>query len=100
MQHVRVATYTLTSGTAQEAADLAQAGMLDTFQTHHGFIGYSVLENDDGKLMSVSVWKSHQDAEEAIALAADWVKEHMASRISLEWNAVGDALFNANAFGD
>ena len=36
----------------------------------------------------------------AVALAADWVSENIADRISLEWNGVGDALFNANALGE
>jgi heme-degrading monooxygenase HmoA len=100
MQHVRVATYKLTKGTAQEAAKLAENGMLPTFKQHSGFIGYSVLETDKGELMSISVWQSHQDAEEATALARDWVAENMEGRISLEWNGVADAIFNANALGD
>ena len=100
MQHVRVATYKLTSGTADEAAELAQTGMLPIFQSHHGFIGYSVLHVGEGEVMSISVWKSHQDAEEATDLARDFVAENMANRISLEWSGVGDAMFNANALGD
>jgi heme-degrading monooxygenase HmoA len=99
MQHVRVATYKMTKGTPEEVADLAASGMLETFQQHHGFIGYSVAKTDDAHIMSISVWKSHQDAEEAVALAADWVAENIADRISLEWNGVADALFNANALG-
>ncbi|MEX2267447.1 MAG: hypothetical protein WEA75_02040 [Acidimicrobiia bacterium] len=100
MQHVRVATYKLTSGTPEEASDLAQSGMLPIFQGHGGFIGYSVLKVGDGELMSISVWKSHKDAEEATALAKDFVAEKMAGRISLEWSGVADAIFNANALGD
>jgi heme-degrading monooxygenase HmoA len=99
MQHVRVATYKVTKGTPEEVADLAASGMLSTFQQHAGFIGYSVAKIDDRTIMSISVWQSHQDAEEAVALAADWVAENIADRISLEWNGVADALFNANALG-
>ena len=100
MQHVRVATYKLTKGTPEEAADLAQSGMLPIFKSHGGFIGYSVLKVGDGELMSISVWKSHQDAEEATALARDFVADQMADRISLEWSGVADVIFNANALGD
>ena len=98
MQHVRVATYKITKGTPEELAKIAQSGMLPIFKSHHGFIGYSVLKVDDGEVMSVSVWNSHKDAEEATALAADFVAENLADRISLEWNGVADALFNADAF--
>ena len=99
MQHVRVATYTVTKGSPEEVADLAAGGMLDSFKKHDGFIGYSVSKVDDTHVLSVSVWESHQDAEEAVALAADWVRDNIADRISLEWNGVADVLFNANAFG-
>jgi heme-degrading monooxygenase HmoA len=100
MQHIRLATYAMTKGTPEEVADLAASGMLEAFQRHEGFIGYSVAKIDDGHILSISVWRSHQDAEEAVALAADWVAENIADRISLEWNSVADALFNANALGD
>jgi heme-degrading monooxygenase HmoA len=99
MQHVRVARYKLTKGTPEEVADLAQGGMLDSFKQHAGFIGYCVAKVDDGSIMSISVWQSHKDAEEAVALAADWVAKNIADRITLDWNGVGDALFNANALG-
>ena len=99
MQHVRVATYKVTSGTPEEVAKLAEGGMLASFKKHDGFIGYSVAKVDANHVLSVSVWESHQDAEEAVALAADWVRDNIAERISLEWNGVADVLFNANAFG-
>ncbi len=100
MQHIRVATYKMTRGTPEEVAALAASGMLEKFREHAGFIGYSLAKTDDAHIMSISVWKSHRDAEEAVALAADWVSENIADRISLEWNGVGDALFNANALGE
>ena len=100
MQHVRVATYKVTKGTPEEAAELAQSGMLPIFKGHAGFIGYSILRVGDGELMSLSVWQSHKDAEEATALARDFVADQMADRISLEWSGVGDAIFNANALGE
>ena len=98
MQHVRIASYEITDGSAAEIAKLARDGMLPVFQGHAGFIGYSLLEVADGEIISVSVWQSHQDAEEATGLAAGWVAENLADRIKLEWSGVGDALFNAGAF--
>lgn len=98
MQHVRVAIYKITKGTGQEIADLAQQGMLPIFQGHAGFIGYSLLDIDETEIVSVSVWKSHKDAEEATGLAADWVAENLADRIQLERTSVGDVLFDAGAF--
>jgi heme-degrading monooxygenase HmoA len=98
VQHVRVAGYKMTKGTPEETAALAEQGMLPLFRSHQGFIGYSLLNVNDAEVMSVSVWQSHQDAEEATALAAEWVAENLADRVSLEWSSVGDAMFNAGAF--
>ena len=102
MQHVRIAKYRMTSGTPEEVAEIVQApdGMLEKFQGHSGFIGYSLAKQDDGGLLSISVWESHAVAEEATGLAADWVEHHIASRLTLEWSSVGGALFNANALGN
>jgi heme-degrading monooxygenase HmoA len=99
MQHVRVATYKVTKGTPEELAKIAEEGMLPIFKGHHGFIGYSVGKIDDGEVISISVWTSHKDAEEATDLAKSFVAENMADLISLEVSLVADALFNDNALG-
>ena len=99
MQHVRVATYKVTKGTPEELAKIAQDGMLPIFKGHHGFIGYSVAKIGDGEVMSISVWNSHKDAEEATELAKDFVAENMADLIKLEVSVVADAMFNENALG-
>ena len=100
MKHVRVAVYRLVSGTTQEVSDLAEQGMLPIFREHHGFIGYSLLDVHETEIVSVSVWRSHQDAEEATALAAEWVAQNIADRIELERSIVGDTFFDVGSFGD
>ncbi len=90
--------YRITKGSGQEIADLARQGMLPIFRTHGGFIGYSLLDVNETEIVSVSVWQSHQDAEEATALSADWVRENLADRIELERSSVGDVLFDDGAF--
>ena len=96
-EHVRIATYKMTSGTAQEAADLAKSGMLPVFKGMPGFVRYGVLQLDDGELASISVWETHAEAEAAIAAAADFVAKNMADRIKLDTNHVGDFFFDETA---
>lgn len=96
-EHVRIATYKMTKGTAQEAADLAKSGMLPVFKKMPGFVRYGVLQLDDGELASISVWQTHAEAEAAIAAAADFVKANMADRIKLDTNHVGDFFFDEGA---
>jgi heme-degrading monooxygenase HmoA len=98
MQHVRVAIYKITKGSGQEIADIAERGMLPIFRTHEGFIGYSLLDINETELVSISVWRSHQDAEEATALASDFVRDNLTDRIQLERTSVGDVLFDDGAF--
>jgi hypothetical protein len=56
-----------------------------------------VVETEDGKVVSVSLWDSAGHAEEANNLAASWVRENLAGRVRLEGAHVGDFLFNENA---
>ena len=95
--HVRIATYTLKKGTAEEAAATAKSGMLPIFKGQPGFIRYGVALLDDGKVASVSVWETHDEAEAAVAAAADFVKNNMADIISLESSHVGDFFFDEGA---
>jgi hypothetical protein len=93
MEHVRVGLYSLTKGSYQEAADLAQSGMLPVLQGQEGFIRYGVSEATDGTLISISLWETHDEAEKAQAVIADWVKDNLADRIELQHSYVGDFSF-------
>jgi heme-degrading monooxygenase HmoA len=97
MSHVRIAVYTVTSGTAQEVGDRAQEGMLGVFRTQPGFKAYGLAETQEGKVVSVSLWESGDQAQQANELAASWVKENLADRVQLESAQVGDFLFYETA---
>jgi hypothetical protein len=97
MSHVRVGVYTLTSGTAGEVGDRAREGMLGVFRGRPGFQAYGLAETREGKLVSVSLWDSAEQAEEANELAASWVRENIADRVRLESTQVGDFLFYERA---
>ena len=93
MSHVRIAVYTVTSGTAKEVGDRGQEGMLPVFRGQSGFQAYGLAETREGKLVSVSLWESAEQAQQANELAASWVKENIADRVQLESAQVGDFLF-------
>lgn len=93
MQHVRVATYKINKGSFQEIADTAKTGMLKTFQAKPGFIRYGVADMGDSTCLSISLWKSHADAEAAGPMAASWIRENVGDRIELKSNYVGDLAF-------
>jgi heme-degrading monooxygenase HmoA len=97
MSHVRIAVYTLTGGTAKEVADLAREGMLSVFRTRPGFQSYGLAETREGKVTSVSVWESDEEAQRANELAASWVAENLAGKVRLDSTQVGDFLFYESA---
>ncbi|WP_433295763.1 hypothetical protein ACQPZQ_14130 [Pseudonocardia sp. CA-142604] len=97
MSHVRIGVYALTGGTAEEAGDRAQKGMLSVFRDQPGFKAYGLAETREGKLISVSLWDSGEQAQQANELAATWVSENLADRIRLESTQVGDFMFFESA---
>jgi heme-degrading monooxygenase HmoA len=93
MQHLRVATYKVTKGTFPEIVDSAKEGMLRTFKDQPGFIRYGLADTGEGTCMSISMWETHAQAEAAAPVAATWVREHLADRIELRSNQIGDLAF-------
>ena len=93
MQHLRVATYKINEGSFQEIADTAKTGMLKTFQSKPGFIRYGVADLGDSTCLSISLWKTHADAEASAPVAATWVRENLSDKIELKSNYVGDLAF-------
>ena len=93
MRHVRIATYEISDGTFQEAADSAKAGMLPKFREQPGFIRYGVADMGEKTLVSISLWETREQADAATPVAAAWTAEHMAGRIALKSSMVGDLAF-------
>jgi hypothetical protein len=93
MQTLRVATYKITKGSFQEIADTAKTGMLKTFQDKPGFLRYGMADIGDHSLLSLSLWKTHEEAEASAPVAASWMRDNLADRVELKSNYVGDLAF-------
>jgi hypothetical protein len=93
MGYLRVATYTINKGTFREIADRAQEGMLPTFKRQPGFIRYGLADLGDKSCLSISLWETHDQAEAAVPVAANWVRDNMADRVELRSSHVGDLAF-------
>jgi hypothetical protein len=95
MQHLRVGLYLLTGGTADQVIERVRSkgGMSEVFQQQPGFVAYGIGVTDDGFLVSLSIWDSAAQADAATAVAADWVEEHIADRVELQDDFVGDLAF-------
>ena len=95
MNHVRIAQYDVTHGTAKEVAEAVQGpdGMIEIFSAQPGFRAYTLLEVDPVTIVSVSIWETHDEAEHAVREAAEWVATHLDNRVHRTSNVVGDAMF-------
>ena len=94
MNHLRLALYDMTSGTAEEAAEVAQKGLLPIFKKQPGFVRYEVGKLDSGGIVSFSVWETADEAQAAVDTAASWVAENLATRVSLRESHVGDMFWD------
>ena len=97
MGHLRIGVYALTDGTTKDVADRAREGMLSVFRGQPGFQAYGLAEAENGRMISVSLWDSADQAQKANDVAASWVRENLGDRIRLESAQVGDFLFYETA---
>ena len=94
MRHLRIALYDMTSGTEDEAIEIARGGMIPLYESQPGFVRYEVGKLDDGGVVSFSVWETADEATRAVELARDWVKENLADRIKLREEHTGDLAWD------
>jgi hypothetical protein len=94
MNHFRIALYDMKSGTADEATEIARTGMIPLYKSMPGFVRYEVGKLDSGGIASFSIWETEEEAEAAVAAAAGWVAEHLAHRIELRENHVGELFWD------
>ena len=99
MQHLRVGLYVLSGGTTEEVIERVRStgGMLEVFQAQPGFVAYGVATTEDEFLISISIWESAEQADAATLVAAEWVSEHLADRVELQDDFIGDLAFLAQA---
>jgi hypothetical protein len=92
-QHLHVGSYQITKGTFPEIVDATKEDVLARFKAQPGFIRYGLADTGEGTCLSISLWETHAQAEAAAPVAATWVREHMADRMELRSNQVGDLAF-------
>ncbi len=82
--HASVRQYTLTSGheKVEEAARDVQKDLGPIISQAPGFVAYYVLDAGNNVVVAISVFESRAAEETANKMAADWIRQHMASLAS------------------
>jgi len=94
MRHLRVALYDVTSGTAEQAIEIARKGFRPLLEQQPGFERYEVGTLDNGGIVSFSVWDTADEAQHAIDLADSWVRDNLADRVKLREEHTGDVSWD------
>lgn len=94
MNHVRVALYDVTSGTAEEAVEIARSGVIPLFKAQPGFVRFEVGTLDDGGVVSVSIWETDAHAHAASDAAHDWTAANLADRVRLREEHTGSVAWD------
>jgi hypothetical protein len=94
VRHFRIAIYDITSGTANEALEIARDRVIPLFEQQPGFVRYEVGSLDDGGIVSFSLWETEDEALHAEEVAAEFVKENLADRMKLRDEHTGDLAWD------
>jgi len=71
--------YKTSPGKATELAQRVKQGFVPLVSRAPGFVAYYVVDAGNDVVASVSVFQDQAGAEESNRMAADWVKENIAS---------------------
>jgi len=69
-------------GKVEEAARDVQTGLGPIISKAPGFVAYYVLDAGNNVVVAISIFESRTAEETANSMAADWIKQHIASLAS------------------
>jgi heme-degrading monooxygenase HmoA len=69
--------YRVRQGDAGDLSARVRQGLVPLLEKAPGFLGYYVLDSNDGFVTSVTICDSRADAEAITNIALDWVKRNL-----------------------
>ncbi len=77
--HTAIRQYQVDPGSVDEITRGVNEGLLPLINDVSGFKAYYALDAGGGRIASVSVFEDRAGAEESSRVAADWIRQNMAS---------------------
>jgi hypothetical protein len=79
--HAAIRQYQVDPGSVDEFRRGVNEGFLPTIKDVYGFQAYYAVDAGGGRLATVSVFDDRAGAEESTRMAADWIRQNMASLV-------------------
>jgi hypothetical protein len=79
--HAAIRQYQVDPGSVDEFRRGVNEGFLPTIKDVYGFQAYYAVDAGGGRLATVSVFDDQAGAEESTRMAADWIRQNMASLV-------------------
>jgi len=76
--YASIRTYRFRTGSMDELMHRVDRDFADAIAQEEGFVGYQVLATGPDTVMSISLFRSEEDARHSVDLAAQWVAEELA----------------------
>ena len=76
--YASIRTYRFGSGSMDELMHRVDRDFADALAQEPGFIAYQVVASGEDTLMSVSIFRSQEEAERSTEIAAQWVADDLA----------------------
>jgi hypothetical protein len=80
--YTSIRRYKVQPGAASEIARLVQTGFLPIVSSAPGFVSYTLLDAGNDTIATINIFQTQAGADESNRLAADWVKQNIASLVA------------------
>jgi hypothetical protein len=97
MNHYMSVRRYATSGPTDVIVRIVTEGFVPIIRDAPGFIAFYVVDGDDGRLASVSIFTDQAGADASNRMAAGYIAENLASRLALQDLVAGSVVVEASA---
>jgi hypothetical protein len=80
--HVTIRRYSINPGSTQELLEQVRANFLPVISQAPNFIAYYAVDEGDGDISTISIFKDEASANASNDIAAKWAMKNVASMIS------------------
>jgi len=93
MYHARIAFFKCKPGVIDEEINKSKEELLPFNRSQPGFIAYGVIKFNDDEGVSIGLWETQAQAENAVQTNMAWVNNNVSELIESVQNHVGSVSF-------